>query len=273
MGDKEENISNDKREKVRYLFLNRSILCFFEILVLWLTSLSIIVSIVGYIIPNPTLTFVENECISSYQTVEIQRLNYASCVRVQSRQCLSNLQFVTHDELLRISKNEASNANKVSLLKMKESNCSSYYEVLSNLLKAWVSVNPLIGLVYNDSCSAQNRSYIQDLIGDYSSSNSVIVASSISYSENSDSRVNRLVSYGVSTRKYDTQYISKKLHHTSEDILSIMNNTITIQGIELNRSSSSVRSIFEEAMNCFNISSLVKCKYGTSSAEIYGKCI
>ena len=71
--------------------LSRILACLFAIILLWLTSLRVVVHFITSIVQVPSYTTVEKECKISWDIIEDQNTKYKSCAIDETSQCFQYL--------------------------------------------------------------------------------------------------------------------------------------------------------------------------------------
>lgn len=251
--------------------LNRSILCLFQVLLLWSTSLSIVFTIVDSFVPSPQYSYVEEECISTYRSIENQQKVYAACARAQSKQCSGMLDKAVSGERARVGLAELHNEEVISTLLMRTAASGRDYQSMVQSLQAWVESNPGVGLKYTNSCSASNKSYVQGTVEGYAISTNVVLTAAKSYGDSSDARVSRLAEFSRDSEKYNAHYLTNKLKDTRTSLFSYLNASEKLGQSIVNESRTGMHLIMADATSCLDINSTGSCKYGKSASEAYGK--
>merc|ERR1711991_852813 len=71
--------------------LNRISACLFAIILLWITSLKVVVHFVTSLVYVPSYQEIKHECETSWKIVEDQSLKYTTCAMDETSQCYKHL--------------------------------------------------------------------------------------------------------------------------------------------------------------------------------------
>ena len=255
---------------------SRALLCLFEVTLLWCTSLNIALGLVSYFIATPDFSFVVDECSSSAASVERQQQLYSSCARTQASACTLYLNTATQRELTRINHIEMQNAETISSIQNISLSRSAEYELTIEALRAWKSANPLLPIIMSSDrqcCSAENVSWLTQLLQDHSASASSITSASLVYSHASDQRIENLVDYSAQMRDYGKSYTQNKLADVARSLSNKMNQTTVASLATINATTDRFLSLLAETKGCVDIDASpdTSCKHGTSAASVYCK--
>jgi len=266
--DLKQKVSQIKEKRNGNIISNRIILCIFEVILLWITSLGNVLLLVGVFVPNPDYSFVKDECQSSYELVVSQKTEYKSCTKAQINQCSKSLSSSSTAELKLVESKNLQNANVVKHMTQASTNINTDYDLLVNTLKDLISSNKNLNINFNTFCSVENQSYIENILGDNRlKSSSNIVNSASMYTEISDKRVGRLSDFNIESMAYNFDYIFAKLNNAQEHLNDIEYNISSAYNLT---SVDAFKSNLSEAIDCMNISYSGNCKYGKSASKIYG---
>ena len=212
----------DKNLKQTLMF--RIVLCFTEVLLLWITSLNNTMILVDYFIPSPTVQFIYKECQDSFNTILTQKSDYKVCISAQLDRCNTNLDESTIEQEKSLTFKKEQNKNTLDYLQRESDDLNSQYEILYYALKDWSEVNVDKRIVYTVECSVQNQSYIQYLLGrDGEETSSSILDSANQYAQQNDRRVNQLANFNLQTMTYNSEYMMKKFSNANSILLSYQN--------------------------------------------------
>ena len=266
-------VSARRWQRTQRVVISRTILCVFDILLLWCTALSVVLSIVRTCIRAPPLPFVYNECLSSYNVVTQEHSSYSACVRAQGRQCDTALRVAVTEELSRSTSAERENALLLSSLQNVSGLCASDYSAKLTILQDWVIANPLSPIIINSQCSEANASAIQTAVGDHFKSSGDILFSAETYNSESDQRVARLSFFSEETDIYSRGYLDRKVRAISQSLSNYLNRSDALREESANATLMRLQAILWDAEECLNVnfSDPMACRHGTSYAAVYSK--
>ncbi|GMH86508.1 hypothetical protein TL16_g10570 [Triparma laevis f. inornata] len=226
---------------------NRMTMCFFAITIMWCTSLKVCAELANAYVPTPSVNSVMTSCTDTYDIINEEREEYLQCVEIQLGQCNVNLAIAADDEADRID--VAYNANRQLLedAKAVQNGCSGAYSNGRFSLESWAANG--VALPYLSACTEDDKTTIEEAVGDISAVRSEAFTLSSEYSQESQGTVDRLADYMVLRAAYDAQYADNRTQHMQDKFENWVEN-IYLPSIDLN-------TTFEELFP--DIDTLVSC--------------
>ena len=260
------------------VFLNRCIVCCLAICLLWLTSLQLCIVVVDLNIHTTTLGSVVDSCTYSFDVVQRENEAYSLCVQQQLITCNNVLTVSAIAETTRVETTQSQNTYIVRTNQQKQSNCSMILTAATNALKAWSALGLEYTIPYRN-CSTDQRIAVITLLGDTSSTaRSNAYASSVQYSQSSDTTTTRLSQYEQNVIAYNVAYMKNKTQ-----ILQSSSNTLIDKLSEpylarINARFSNLEATVDGLLACLSlvddssaatVTAKVRCPYPTNLLEEY----
>uniref|UniRef100_A0A7S2RH00 Uncharacterized protein n=1 Tax=Rhizochromulina marina TaxID=1034831 RepID=A0A7S2RH00_9STRA len=211
--------------------MNRLAMASFAVVLLWMSSLAVAVSLVRYVVASPTTDAVFASCSYAYDVAEDERDSYLACVDRQLDMCNDVYDTALGDALLRVETNFAFNKDLLDSAEDAQAACAAATTTVQAALDEWtqggVDQEIEYATVCGDdddlttcavSCSVDEGDSglnctcqtVKDMIGDVSAVRSKAFTDAVQYQEYSDATVSSLVSYTNDRIAYDTAYVDNK---------------------------------------------------------------
>lgn len=253
---------SEQQEGAVGLFVNRMVVCFFAVCLLWLTSLQVCVAIVGFNISVPAFSPTATSCNFAYKKVSEQRSTYAACARRQTAQCHEQLSDAYLIEKLRVATAQQENQMFAHRFDMLASNCTAAVTLSKEAINAWSTASVMNTVPYLNNCTSQGRQRVTEQLGDNSDSRSSVFAASLAYTMASDSTIERLVDYSIALNTYNADYVYNKtraLRKLAQDV-AIDVSVPHVQAIKVNFEP--VFQAFDVVVACLSLSNTsASCPY------------
>jgi hypothetical protein len=253
-----ENIDNPR------LWFNRLIVCTLAVTMLWTTSLQISTAIATWIVPVPLLSVVVDHCRFAYHETNDHKKKYEQCVNFQVATCKLNLNKASELEISRVSAMETANALFLAQFTSTVGNCSTSVQNAKLITNAWLSGGSLYSIPYLSTCSVDDRTSMQSLLGDESASKSSKLTTVSNYITDSDSRVARMAAYSKDLLQYNEEYLLNKTSSIKFTMLSLTDNISVNQVLQLNQTLQDVQASINELMACISLNKAHVSVYVTS---------
>ncbi len=222
--------------------MNRLLVCTMAIILLWVTSLQVVVTVINTQFSAPTLDTVISLCMSGYAVVMQQQASYHACVSHELLVCNTDLLVSSNDEVNRMNTRETSNFQLLTELQSLQQNRSLSSSLAQSSIRAWLQQGSEYSVPYLSSCNSTLLTHTQSMLGDTSgstsSSTSTAALSNVnSYTADTTSTMSSMSHYSNQVNVYNQQYLHNKtvsLHRSTAALvtslsaphLDMMNSTL-----------------------------------------------
>lgn len=244
-------------------FCNRMLICMFAICLIWLTSLQVCVSIVGFNISIPSFSVVVANCNYAYAEVKSQRDSYTNCARRQMKRCEQSLDVVYAGEKMSVAHSQRQNQQYANQFQSLVGNCSTAVSLLKGSVAAWSSQGVQYTIPYHTNCTGTKRSAAVTVLGDNSNSRTSVYSATQAYTVSSDNTVVRLAEYSVALNAYNAEYVHNKTQRLRQLAQSIVTDISVPHIVTISASFEPVFDVLDQVLACTSLAnrtSLV-CKH------------
>ena len=235
-------------------YLNRLLICFFAVLLLWLTSLQVVTSLVDRFVQTPSWTLIYKSCEFAYDKTIEQKHDYYECSKNQLKSCSSDLLQQYNLENNRISRN--SNSNKIIINHANKiyNNCNQRFMNTQIILNHWASASMTNTILYNYlRCNQSQVILTKQLLKDSSGVKMDSYTTTREYSQTSDATVGRLASYAQSLAAYNDMYVYNKTITLRHEVREIQRRISDIHVISLNHTVGMIKDSIQQLLSCLSL--------------------
>jgi hypothetical protein len=198
----------------------------FAVILLWLSSLAVAVSLVRYVVASPTTESLYASCSYAYDVSVEEKQSYEACVNRQLDRCQEVYNDAVDETVGTVETNFDYNTDLLDSIKAIQSSCSDAVTTVKAALGDWQEggTQQVIYYTCDDDddlsncvvrCSQDDNSNctcdsVQTMIGDISSVRTEAFSQASEYKTYSRSTVSSLAAYTVARTNYDANYIDNK---------------------------------------------------------------
>ena len=251
--------------------LSRILACLFAIILLWLTSLRVVVHFITSIVQVPSYTTVEKECKISWDIIEDQNTKYKSCAIDETSQCFQYLYKKENDIIDNINNSILNNEIVYNKMKNISNECDIRKLYYIDIINTYLDASVLHLVEYNNGSDFHDNKYkLQSILKNVN--NDVKANLFTKTMKTLDSSIIEMSNIGEHVHnlgQYNEDYVRNKSVQFPQD-LSANVNLMTKQEIqqmtsELNIITNKLKSI----TNCIQSLEDDQCVLGTSVLSVY----
>ena len=261
-----------------FTFSNRLTLCVVSVLLLWITSLELVINLTTAFIVAPSFIGVYNKCNTAYTVTIAEKELYTTCANNQINTCHNNLQSAYYKESNTMNNMINFNAITVNKANLIQTNCTTYLTQTKSLLTQWINYGYTNTLTYQN-CSTTDLTRTNSLL------NSRVIGTSNqvhqdaqAYSKTSSTLVNRLSQHIIDMQNYQLQYNTINTATIKQSTSSAITQQSRYFLPKLNASFTRVQYTTNQLINCLTLANITPsqsnnydttCKYSYSARQLY----
>eukprot|EP00004_Rigifila_ramosa_P024427 TRINITY_DN707_c0_g1_i1.p1 TRINITY_DN707_c0_g1~~TRINITY_DN707_c0_g1_i1.p1 ORF type:complete len:890 (-),score=225.78 TRINITY_DN707_c0_g1_i1:56-2641(-) len=195
----------------RSVFIARSVIGVMAIAFLWITSLRVATSIAQAYIPAPKNQVLIDDVNYAYNVVVAESDAYSACATAQINGCNSTLSSVVANEVATRTAAQEANAAALDFARVSQQTCSNKVVTLLDSIKQWQQGIYAGRVNYMSTCTADEISQVQNMVGDIAETKSAAYLVGKEYSRDV-ADISGDAAQSVNNRTtYDQEYLDSKV--------------------------------------------------------------